>query len=400
MRLVLAHLGLFFLTIQAGFALPGEGFSGQWRFNPDRSTVRTLPAPPDAFLKIECDTSGFRIAGAAEQGGPWSAAVVYPLDGNSVNRRAGDVRFNTVTKWEGAALLVNILVSGGQNYTLMERWEHSRDGSRLTVTRTYSARAGEIESTLVYENTAVAAEPEEPQTLPTPGGGFQRAGQPVLKVKGDFTPRPVPGEPSDAAGGAKPEYLVPAGTHLLLRLTNSLNTKTATAGDRVYLETAVPIFIQGRLVVPARSYVSGTVTESHEAGRAKGRSGMNLRIDSLTLPNGVARDFRSRVENTENQGKTVGDEGAIRGAANAGGDARRVGQTTAAGAGIGSVIGAASGHALGGLGIGSAAGAAAGLASIFATRGPQTVLPRGSTLELVLDVDLRYSDADLRMPVQ
>jgi len=398
MRLGAALLGLFFLTVQAGFALSAEGFSGRWRFDPDRSTVRTLPAPPDPFLKIESDATGFRISAASGPDGPWSAPLVYPLDGNSANRRSGDVRFNTVTKWEGAALLVNTLVSGGQNYTLMERWEHSRDGSRLTITRTYSARAGEIESTLVYENTAIAAEPEEPRALPVPAGGFQRAGQPVLK--GNFRPRPAPGEPSDAARGVEPEYLVPAGTHLLLRLTNSLNTKTAAAGDRVYLETAVPIFAQGRLVVPVGSYVSGTVTESHEAGRVKSRSGMNLRIDSLTLPNGVLRDFRSRVENTENQGKTVGDEGAIRGAGNAGGNARTVGQTTAAGAGIGSVIGAASGHTLGGLGIGSAAGAAAGLASIFASRGPQTVLPRGSTLDLVLAVDLRYSASELRMPVQ
>ncbi len=400
MRHVPALFGLLFLTIQAGFALPGEGFSGLWRFNPDHSTVRSLPSTPDPFLKIECDASGFRVSAASEPAGPWSAPVVYPLGGNSANRHSGDVRFNTVTKWEGAALLVNILVSGGQNYTLMERWEHSRDGSRLTITRTYSARSGEIESTLIYENTAVAAQPEEPPPTPTPGVGFPRAGQPMLRVKGNFAPRPAPGEESAAARVAEPEYLVPAGSHLLLRLTNALNTKTAAAGDRVYLETAVPVFVQGRLVVPVGSYVTGTVTESHEAGRGKGRSGMNLRIDSLTLPNGVARDFRSRVDNTENQGKTVGDEGAIRGAGNAGDNARRIGQTTAAGAGLGTVIGAASGHALGGLGIGSAAGAAAGLASIFATRGPQTVLPRGSTLDLVLDVDLRYSASELRMRVQ
>jgi type IV secretion system protein VirB10 len=53
-----------------------------------------------------------------------------------------------------------------------------------------------------------------------------------------------------------------------------------------------------------------------------------------------------------------------------------------------------------GLGIGSAAGAAAGLASIFATRGPNVVLPRGSTLELVLERDLRYESDEISQRVR
>jgi len=126
---------------------------------------------------------------------------------------------------------------------------------------------------------------------------------------------------------------------------------------------------------------------------------LNLRIDTLTLPNGVVRDFRTRVGNASDSGK-VGPEGQIEGAGGKGRDAGTVAQTTAAGAGIGSVIGAASGHALGGLGIGSAAGAAAGLASIFASRGADVVLPRGSTLELVLERDLRYFADEISMRVR
>jgi hypothetical protein len=41
-----------------------------------------------------------------------------------------------------------------------------------------------------------------------------------------------------------------------------------------------------------------------------------------------------------------------------------------------------------GLGIGAGIGAAAGLAAVLLTRGPEAELPRGSTLDVVLEHDL------------
>lgn len=383
-----------------------DGFSGLWRFNPDRSEIGRLPSPPDAYLKVEQEAKSIRVFGSSQQDGKYSLVSVYPLDGSSERRQVGSDRFNTATKWEGSALLVSTLVSGPQNYTVMEHWKRSRDGNTLTITRTIVRIDGESESILVYENPAAGPlKPEnlqesDPETLPrsapdkplavSPGPGMsagaknaERAAgtQPVLR-----TARP---EPDRAA-----EYVVRAGSHVLLRLTNSLNTKQCAAGDQVYLETAAPVFINGRLIIPVGSYVTGTITESHRAGRVKGKSGLNLRIDTLTLPNGVARDFRSRVGSTEGSGK-AGPEGQLEGSGGKGRDAGTVAQTTAAGAGIGSVIGAAGGHAMRGLGIGSAAGAAAGLASILASRGADVVLPRGSTLDLVLERDLSYTSDEI-----
>ena len=49
-----------------------------------------------------------------------------------------------------------------------------------------------------------------------------------------------------------------------------------------------------------------------------------------------------------------------------------------------------------GAGIGAAAGAAAGLAGVLGSRGPEVVLPAGTTMELVLDRDLRFTSEDLR----
>ena len=48
-----------------------------------------------------------------------------------------------------------------------------------------------------------------------------------------------------------------------------------------------------------------------------------------------------------------------------------------------------------GLGIGAAAGAAAGRIGILASHGPDAVLPKGTTVEMVLDRPLNFNELDL-----
>src|SRR5258708_37008657 len=84
--------------------------------------------------------------------------------------------------------------------------------------------------------------------------------------------------------GTPPEYTVEAGTRIRMRLTNAVNTKHTKPGDRVYLETIVPVFVSGKLVIPRGIYVHGTVTEPKEPGRVKGRSAVNVGFSSSTQP--------------------------------------------------------------------------------------------------------------------
>src|SRR5690348_10379651 len=83
----------------------------------------------------------------------------------------------------------------------------------------------------------------------------------------------------------KDGFMVETGTRIPLSMINSVSTKSATEGDRLYLETVFPVVVSGRVVVPAGSYVTGTFTEVKRAGRVKGRAELYVRFDSLTLPN-------------------------------------------------------------------------------------------------------------------
>jgi len=193
------------------------------------------------------------------------------------------------------------------------------------------------------------------------------------------------------------EYTVDTGTKVPLSLINTISTKHSAAGDRVYLETSFPILVNGRIVIPVGSYVAGTVTEIKKPGRMKGRGELYVRFDSLTLPNGVTRDFRARVGGVD--GQTSGEldraEGKVKSEGNKAGDARTVAETAGAGASIGALAGSAAGHIGMGAGIGAAAGAAAGLIGVLATRGPDAVLSRGTTVEMVLDRPVSFSESDL-----
>lgn len=201
----------------------------------------------------------------------------------------------------------------------------------------------------------------------------------------------------DAKPVAKVFALEP-GTKIPLSLLNSVSTKHSVEGDRVYLETVFPILSGGRIVIPTGSHVAGTVTSVKRPGRAKGRGELYVRFDSLILPNGVVRDFRARMGTMDGAASEEFDrkEGVIKSEGNKGGDVATIATGATTGAAIGSIAGAASrGSGLAGAGIGAAAGATVGLVGVLFSRGPDAVLSKGSTVEMVLDRQLQFEDSDL-----
>jgi len=374
MRPVTVTIALL-ISASAVFASDQRDFSGSWRLNASRSDIRAPYALPDGFLKVAQSPTALKVAAGANESAAL-AEVIYPLGGKSQKSTVGEFTLNVVTKWEGDALLANTIVSGRAGYSAAERWERSRDGSRLTITRTLQKSDGESESMLIYENTTAITSAQ--------------GAAPLLNV-----PQPGPGHESAPPAANPDDYVIAPGTRILLSLTNAVNTKRSAPGDRVYLTTAVPVFVKGQLVIPQGSYVTGSITESSRAGKVKGKAALNFRFETLTLPNGVSRDFRSRAGSVDTQGSLDRNEGRIKGDSNKGGDARTVATTTAAGAGIGTIAGAATGHYGMGIGIGSAAGAAAGLATILGSRGPDIVIPPGTTMELVLDREIRFSPLEV-----
>jgi hypothetical protein len=204
--------------------------------------------------------------------------------------------------------------------------------------------------------------------------------------------------PAVSTGGApaaKPavtvsRITVPAGTHIPLVLHNAVSTRSARPGDPVYFETLFPVMIEGKVVIPAGSYVSGEITESKRPGRVKGRGELMMKLTTLILPNAYMVNLNAVPGNAGTGGnETTDSEGKIIADSNKGSDIGTIAKTTAAGAGIGGLAT----QSAKGVGIGAGVGAAVGLAAVLLTRGPDAELPRGSTVEAVIDRSILL-DAD------
>lgn len=177
---------------------------------------------------------------------------------------------------------------------------------------------------------------------------------------------------------------IPQGAHVLLRMENSINTRTAQEGDYVYLRTASPVAAGGQIVVPEGSYVQGVVVQSKRSGRVAGRAELAIRLETLTLASGKVLKFSPHVTSVEDENngqKITGKENTIEAAPNTGKDAERI----AILAGSGAALGGLTDRSWQGAGIGTAIGAGVGLATVLLTRGKEVELRRGATLDVVFD---------------
>ncbi len=181
---------------------------------------------------------------------------------------------------------------------------------------------------------------------------------------------------------------IPQGTHLLLRLENTINTRTAQTGDAVYLRTASPIAGGGQIIVPIGSYVQGVVLQAKRSGRVTGRAQLAIRLETLTLPGGQVVKFAPHlrsVDTDEAGQKVTGQENTVEQAPTKGRDVERIAILAGTGAALGGGIGRATENGWKGAGIGAGAGTAVGIATALVTRGKEVELRQGSTLDVVFD---------------
>ncbi|MBS1828445.1 MAG: hypothetical protein JST93_24270 [Acidobacteria bacterium] len=333
-------------------------FSGVWILSQEKSSITVLPWAAEPTLRIQQTDALITIATD-------SGSRAIALNGQASTQNYSGHSLSSMTKWEGAALMVHSNNAQGRGFTLADRLRLSRDRNTLTIRRQFQQGAVEHESTLLY---------------------IREGANLTSNVTKESTPQAVLVKPQ-----TKPQprsVTIRAGTPVLLRVTHTLSTKQAVPGHRFYFEVAVPLSAEHTVVIPAGAQVAGRVLESVRAGRAKGRAELLLQFDSITLDNGTHREIRARASSADGK-PVVSDDGKIRQGGDKASDAAKVGGAASTGANVGNRI------PRGGAAVGAAAGAAAGLAGVLVSRGADVVLESGSTLEIVLDRDLRFDTHEL-----
>src|ERR1700733_10898153 len=158
------------------------------------------------------------------------------------------------------------------------------------------------------------------------------------------------------------QVTVPAGTRLLIRMTDSIGSGRNRAGTLFTGRLETNLMSGNTVAAPAGAVVHGRIIQSSGAGRAAGRSELSLELTDIVINN--------------TRFPILSNDYSVQGANALGGTARR----TAGGAGLGAVIGAIGGNA----GRGAAIGAAGGGASSLISRGEQINIPSGTLLEFRL----------------
>jgi hypothetical protein len=250
-----------------------------------------------------------------------------------------------------------------------------------------------------------AVEPAAAQQAPT-----QAATPPVQSDPAQNGAPPTPaqasGEAAPAASASTPArkvYTVPAGTKVLLQLRSAVNTRSAKAGDGVYLASTFPVVVGTRVMIPAGVYVQGVVDRVVRAGHVKGKSQLDMHFTSMIFPNGTVVEVPGMVNSlpgAKKQSVKNDGEGTIEQAGDKGRNAGEVAKIAIpTGGTVGSIGGLEGGHPVAGGLIGIAAGlATVGIVSLF-TRGADVDIPNGSQVEMVLQRPLLLEEENLSATV-
>jgi hypothetical protein len=155
---------------------------------------------------------------------------------------------------------------------------------------------------------------------------------------------------------------VPAGTRLLVRLDQPLDSGSTQPGQRFSgtLEADL-VGTEGERVVPAGSAVFGTLVNVQSSGRVRGQSQLDVAFTDVRV-NGSLVPIQAQGV------KAVGEA-----------TGRDTGRKVGAGAIVGGVLGGGSG---------AVKGAAIGGAASILTRGAQVNIPAGTLLEVQLSAPL------------
>jgi hypothetical protein len=208
-------------------------------------------------------------------------------------------------------------------------------------------------------------------------GNYSAAPQSVAPVPAPATapapdstpaPAPVPADVPQSSTGSRIE--VPAGTQLLVRMIDSVDSSKTHVGDRFRASLETDLYADNALVARKGTDVYGRLSESQAAGHIAGSSELKLELTELVIG---GRTYPLVTGEYQLKGKGRGED-----------TAKKVGIGAVGGAILGAIVGGGKGAA-----IGTGVGAAAGGTVQILTRGEQVRVPSEALLEFRLDQPLR-----------
>jgi hypothetical protein len=181
---------------------------------------------------------------------------------------------------------------------------------------------------------------------------------------------------------------LPAGTAVRMKLETAISTRRNKAGDRFIGRVTEGVKQNGMTIIPAGASLEGRIARATEHRRIRGTPTIDLRPDTVVMPNGNRFSINAVVVDTSARPDVdVNDEGKLKGRGHDSSDWKETGIGAGAGAIAGGVIAGAHG-ALIGAGVGATASVVHWL---IKTRSAE--LPAGTELVLELSHPMSLGNA-------
>ncbi len=171
----------------------------------------------------------------------------------------------------------------------------------------------------------------------------------------------APAQESAQATQPPPPLVVPAGTRMVVRVGNSITSKTANPGDPFTGSLARAVAVDGVVAIPAGAGVSGTVVDAKSPGKFKGEGVLSITLTAVNA-GGAPVAIKTATYTRVVKGK-----------------GKRTAKLVGGGAGAGLLIGGLAGGGKGAL-IGGLVGAGAGTAGAGLTGNKEVEIPAESAV--------------------
>ncbi len=174
---------------------------------------------------------------------------------------------------------------------------------------------------------------------------------------------------------------VPAGAVVPVVTTQELSSNNLTQGQLIQLALGSNFYYDNKLIAPAGSTISGTVTTCKKATWGGINGKLKITFTQITTPQGVQIPINGIIKTSDGSGLLVGGTKLD--------VTKEYAKDAAAGAAIGAlsglVFGALAGGSVGqGAALGTAVGAGGGLVKGGATKGNDVSIPSNSAVDIIL----------------
>ncbi|HSB12673.1 MAG TPA: peptidoglycan-binding protein [Blastocatellia bacterium] len=183
-------------------------------------------------------------------------------------------------------------------------------------------------------------------------------------------------------------WTLPADTVINVQLSGSLSSGTAHVGDKFTATVTVPVYVNGKTVIPAGTVVEGRVTQVTPAKRMNRSGTIGVDFDDLVFPNGAVVPLVGVLTSDDPETRRrIDDESRVSGEGN-----KRPSVFIGGGGAIGAVLGGIAGGGKGAV-LGGAVGAGVGVAGVLLSKGEEAEVPSGTTFGVQLKQGLSIRES-------